>query len=33
MAVVIALKIEELRLQVGGRPEEAAVEALPSNGT
>jgi hypothetical protein len=29
--VVVALELEELHLQVGGRPKECAVQALPSN--
>jgi hypothetical protein len=33
MPVVVALELEELHLHVDGRPEERAVQALPSNRT
>src|SRR6266849_4801721 len=32
ITVVVTLKLEELHLQIGGRPEEGAVEAFPANG-
>jgi len=31
MTVVITLKLEEFHFQVGGRPEQSAIQALPSN--
>ena len=31
MTVEVALELEKLHLQIGGRPEERAVQAFPSN--
>jgi hypothetical protein len=33
MTVVVTLELEELHLQIGGRPKEGAVQAFPSNRT
>ncbi len=33
MTIVVTLELEDLHLQIGGRPEEGAVQAFPSNRT
>ena len=31
MTIVVTLELKELQLQIGGRPEERAIQAFPSN--
>ena len=31
MTIVVPLELKELQLQIGGRPEEGAIQAFPSN--